>query len=119
MNGSSLSLAICSMALVGCENCVSPVESASSQKSVKTNSIAGDWPGGAPNRPQEPKLPLPYSEEHVSYHSPEADVILPASRGSFPVVLLMAGSGPIDRDGAVFSHKPFIIRDSQSLRIGR
>jgi len=217
MNRKSLTLAICSITFIGCGNYASAVDSTSSQESVKTSSIVGDWSGvldvgiakvtlvlhiqqnldgalsatvdtleqkvngtlidlvtfddrslrfeikaafakfegllikneseisgqwtqagqsfplafergiksvEAPNRPQEPKLPLPYTEEHISYNNPEADVTLsgtltlPPSKGPFPVVLLIAGSGPIDRDETVFGHKPFLVLADYLTRQG-
>lgn len=113
MNKKILSLAICSMALVGCENSSNTVEFERGKKSAET-----------PNRPQEPKLPLPYIEEHISYKNLEADVTLsgtltlPTSQGPFPVVLLIAGSGPNDRDETVFGHKPFLVLSDHLTRQG-
>ncbi len=78
----------------------------------------------APNRPQEPKLPFPYTEEHISYNNPEAGVTLsgtltlPTAKGPFPVVLLIAGSGRIDRDETVFGHKPFLVLADYLTRQG-
>jgi pimeloyl-ACP methyl ester carboxylesterase len=78
----------------------------------------------APNRPQEPKLPLPYTEEPISYDNLGAGVTLsgtltlPPSKGPFPVVLLIAGSGPIDRDETVFGHKPFLVLADYLTRQG-
>lgn len=77
-----------------------------------------------PNRPQEPKLPFPYTEEHISYDNLKAGVTLsgtltlPTSKGPFPVVLLIAGSGPIDRDETVFGHKPFLVLADYLTRQG-
>ncbi|MBA3603173.1 MAG: hypothetical protein H0W50_05930, partial [Parachlamydiaceae bacterium] len=53
----------------------------------------------APNRPQEPKLPYPYTEEHISFENPEVGITLsgtltlPASEIQPPVVLLIASAG--------------------------
>ncbi len=67
------------------------------------------------NRPQEPKPPFPYLTEEVAYENPRAKVTLagtlsiPKGEGPFPAILLVAGSGPMDRDEAIFSHKPFLV----------
>lgn len=77
-----------------------------------------------PNRPQEPKRPLPYTEEYISFNNSEAGVTLsgtltlPSSLGHFPVVLLITGSGPIDRDESVFGHKPFLVLADYLTRRG-
>lgn len=69
----------------------------------------------APNRPQTPRPPFPYDEEEVVYPNPEAGITLagtltlPHTPGPHPVVLLITGSGPQDRDETVFDHKPFLI----------
>lgn len=66
-------------------------------------------------RPQEPTGILPYYEEEVRYSNLAADVILagtltlPKSDKPCPAVLLIAGSGPIDRNETVFGHKPFLV----------
>jgi fermentation-respiration switch protein FrsA (DUF1100 family) len=64
-------------------------------------------------RPQEPKPPYPYLEEEVAYENKKAGVKLagtltrPRGQGPFAVALLITGSGPQDRDEAIFGHKPF------------
>lgn len=64
-------------------------------------------------RPQEPKAPFSYLVEEVSYENPSAGITisgtltLPKSQGPFAAVLLIAGSGPFDRDESIFGHKPF------------
>ncbi len=108
MNREILTLAICSIASVACGNC---------SNTVKSDKVSL-------NRPQEPKRPFPYTEEHVSYDNHEAGVTLsgtltlPTSEGPFPVVLLIAGSGPIDRDETVFDHKPFLVLADYLTRQG-
>jgi len=78
----------------------------------------------APNRPQEPKPPFPYIEEEVFYHNHKTGVTLsgtltlPTSKGPLPVVLLIAGSGPIDRDETVYGHKPFLVLADYLTRRG-
>jgi fermentation-respiration switch protein FrsA (DUF1100 family) len=75
-------------------------------------------------RPQEPKGPFPYHEEDVEYANPKDHVKLagtltfPKSQGPFPAVLLIAGSGPQDRNGTVFGHKPFWVLADHLTRKG-
>jgi len=76
------------------------------------------------NRPQTPKKPYPYREEEVTYKNASADVsvgatlTLPEGKGPFPAVLLLAGSGPHDRDEAVLGHKPFLVLADHLTRHG-
>ncbi|MBS0652525.1 MAG: alpha/beta fold hydrolase [Verrucomicrobia bacterium] len=66
-----------------------------------------------PLRPQEPKNAISYDVVEVKYSNLTANVTLagtltlPRSEKPSPAVLLIAGSGPIDRDETVFGHKPF------------
>lgn len=66
-------------------------------------------------RPQEPKGAVPYYEEEVKYSNLTAGVTLagtltlPRSGKPSPAVLLIAGSGPCDRDETAFGHKPFLV----------
>jgi hypothetical protein len=59
--------------------------------------------------------PYPYREEEVAYKNPAANielaatVTIPEGKGPFPAVLLMAGSGPHDRDETHMGHKPFLV----------
>ncbi len=64
---------------------------------------------------QEPKAPLPYTAEDVTYRNPEApDVTLagtftkPRTEGQVAAVLLISGAGPQDRDETIAGHKPFL-----------
>ncbi len=68
------------------------------------------------NRPQEPLQPYPYTTEEVSFKN--GDVILsgtltyPAHHQAgkrVPVVLMITGSGPQNRDEELFNHKPFLV----------
>jgi pimeloyl-ACP methyl ester carboxylesterase len=67
------------------------------------------------NRPQTPVKPYPYTEEEVTFANPKANISLagtlttPRSAGPHPVVLLIAGSGPHDRDEAIAGQHPFLI----------
>ena len=103
------------------------------------NTIEGNWiqGGSTPlvmkrvdkipelNRPQTPKKPYPYTEEDVVYPNPAAKDVriagtltLPQGKGPFPAVLLIAGSGPSDRDEAVLGHKPFLVLADHLTRRG-
>lgn len=66
-------------------------------------------------RPQEPLKPYPYYEEDVVFENTEAKIelagtlTLPNKSGKFPVVILISGSGPQDRDESFMGHKPFLV----------
>jgi pimeloyl-ACP methyl ester carboxylesterase len=78
----------------------------------------------APKRPQEPKPPYPYASEDVTYSNPAAGVTLagtltlPAGDGPHPVVLLISGSGPQDRDEFLMRHRPFLVLADHLTRKG-
>jgi len=75
-------------------------------------------------RPQNPVKPYPYHEEDVAYSNPAAKIQLaatltiPSGKGPFPAVLLMAGSGPHDRDESIMGHKPFLVLADYLTRKG-
>ena len=75
-------------------------------------------------RPQNPSHPYPYREEEVSYPSKAqgvtlaATLTLPEGKGPFPAVLLIAGSGPHDRDETLMAHKPFLVLADALTRKG-
>ncbi len=75
-------------------------------------------------RPQTPAKPYPYREEDVSFSNTAAGVTLagtltlPKGTGPFPVALLIAGSGPNDRDEALASHRPFLVLADHLTREG-
>jgi uncharacterized protein len=66
-------------------------------------------------RPQEPKAPFPYYTEDVQFTNTIDNVTLsgtltlPSKTGIFPVVILISGSGPQDRDESLLGHKPFLV----------
>jgi uncharacterized protein len=76
------------------------------------------------DRPQEPKPPFPYAVELVTIPNVAAHINLagtlttPEGKGPFPAVVLIAGSGPIDRDETVFGHKPFLVLADYLTRHG-
>ena len=70
------------------------------------------------NRPQNPAQPYPYQTEEVTFDNKTADVTLAGTltypvgykAGSkVPVVLMVTGSGPENRDEELFHHKPFLV----------
>jgi len=66
-------------------------------------------------RPQEPIKPYPYYSEEVTFENNKAGIILagtltlPKKDGVFPVVILISGSGPQNRDEELLGHKPFLV----------
>jgi len=76
------------------------------------------------DRPQEPKRPLPYHEEEVSFENKKAAIklagtlTLPKGNGPFPVVLLITGSGAQNRDEELLGHRPFLVLSDYLTRRG-
>lgn len=75
-------------------------------------------------RPQEPAKPYPYNTEDVTFRN-EKDALtlagtltLPKGDGPFPVVVLISGSGPQNRDEELMGHKPFLILADHLTRNG-
>lgn len=69
-------------------------------------------------RPQTPTPPFPYKIEEIAFHNKKDDIYLsgtittPDTIGTFPAVVLVAGSGANDRDETIFEHKPlWVIAD--------
>lgn len=66
-------------------------------------------------RPQEPVKPFPYYAEEVNFENKSAGIslagtlTLPKKEGVFPVVILISGSGPQNRDEELLGHKPFLV----------
>lgn len=67
------------------------------------------------SRPQTPKEPFPYHSEQVAItskdgkHTISGTFTKPFGKGLFPAIVLIAGSGPNDRDETLFNHKPFLV----------
>ncbi len=67
------------------------------------------------NRPQEPIKPYAYYSEDVIFPNKNAGIdlagtlTLPKKDGRFPVVILITGSGPQNRDEELLGHKPFLV----------
>jgi len=66
-------------------------------------------------RPQEPSKPYSYYSEDVTFENTKANIslsgtlTLPKKDGIFPVVILITGSGPQNRDEELLRHKPFLV----------
>ena len=66
-------------------------------------------------RPQEPAQPYLYYTEDVTFTNAKAQITLagtltlPKKEGKFPVVVLISGSGPQNRDEELLGHKPFLV----------
>jgi pimeloyl-ACP methyl ester carboxylesterase len=75
-------------------------------------------------RPQLPRKPYPYDEVEVVYENQRQGVklagtlTLPRSKGPFPAVLLITGSGQQDRDETLLGHKPFLVLADYLTRRG-
>lgn len=101
-------------------------------------SIKGNWIQGGgifplllensadqgPKRPQTPKAPFPYDVETVEFSNKEAGInlagtlTLPDGQQNCPAVVLISGSGPQNRDGAILKHKPFLVLADYLTRQG-
>lgn len=71
------------------------------------------------------KTPLTYTEEEVTFINDKVDIelsgtlTLPSAKvAPYPVVVLIAGSGPMDRDETVCGHKPFFVLADYLARNG-
>jgi uncharacterized protein len=75
-------------------------------------------------RPQTPMRPFPYRELEITFSNAAAGVTLagtltlPKGTGPFPSAVLIAGSGPHDRDEAIANHKPFLVLADSFTRLG-
>ena len=79
-------------------------------------------------KPQDPKLPFPYTEEEVFFFNQSANVKLagtltypklkPNYTQQFPAIVLISGSGPQNRDEELLGHKPFLVLADYFTRKG-
>lgn len=70
------------------------------------------------NRPQNPPPPYPYTTEEIEFVNDEANATLSGiitypvgyiQGKKVPVVVMVTGSGPRNRDSEIYEHKPFLI----------
>jgi len=79
---------------------------------------------GERRRPQNPVAPLPYVTQDVVFETPDPGVApvgtlsYPVSGGDFPAVVLVAGTGPHDRDGGMSLHKTMLVMADHLTRQG-
>jgi len=75
-------------------------------------------------RPQDPQKPYPYYSEEITFKNQKENITLagtltlPSKDGKFPVVVLITGSGPQNRDEELMGHKPFLILSDYLTRNG-
>jgi hypothetical protein len=75
-------------------------------------------------RSQDPAAPYPYRSEEVFIPNPKSGITLagtlawPEGPGPFPTVLLIPGSGPMNRNEEVANHRPFLVLADALARAG-
>ena len=75
-------------------------------------------------RPQHPVAPLPYVTQDIVFDTPNPGVApvgtltYPKSGGAFPAVVLVAGTGPHDRDAGMSLHKTLLVLADHLTREG-
>lgn len=75
-------------------------------------------------KPQEPVKPYPYNSEEVFFENKKDGIKMagtftyPSKKGKYPVVVLISGSGPQDRNEALMGHKPFLVLADKLTRTG-
>jgi len=107
---------------------------------LKDNSIVGTFKQGGQSfpmnlsrekiekkaivRPQEPIKPYPYYSEEITFENTKDKITLagtltlPKKEGNFPVVILITGSGPQNRDEELLGHKPFLVLSDHLTKNG-
>lgn len=75
-------------------------------------------------RPQEPLKPYSYYSEDLRFENTKDNIMLagtltlPKGDGPHPVVILISGSGPQNRDSELAGHKPFLVLADHLTRNG-
>jgi uncharacterized protein len=77
----------------------------------------------ARRRPQDPAGAVTYVQREVRFRSPDGEHLagtlhVPARGGPHPAAVLVAGSGPQDRDGSHAGHRPFAVLADHLARQG-
>ena len=82
---------------------------------IPLDMVRNDISKGLFKRPQESRPPFPYYTEEVTFINSTDNITLagtltlPAKEGKYPVVVLISGSGPQNRDEELMGHKPFLV----------
>ncbi len=77
-----------------------------------------------PKRPQTPQPPYLYNAEEVTFENKTANIKLagtlttPRTKAPFPVVVLITGSGPQNRNEELLGHHPFWVLSDHLTRAG-
>ncbi len=88
---------------------------------LKRGTVASMTP---PKRPQNPTKPYPYEEQEIEFENKAANIklagtlTLPRTKAPFPVVVLITGSGPQDRNESLLGHQPFLVLADHLTRQG-
>jgi hypothetical protein len=75
-------------------------------------------------RPQDPVAPYPYNSLDVTFANGDAGITLagtvtwPQGAGPFTTVVLIAGSGPNNRNEELMNHRPFLVLSDALTRAG-
>lgn len=75
-------------------------------------------------RPQTPVQPYPYYSEDVTFANKAANIslagtlTLPKKEGVYPVVVLITGSGPQNRNEEIAGHQPFLVLADELTKNG-
>jgi uncharacterized protein len=75
-------------------------------------------------RPQVPQPPFPYEVREVEFPAQDGTIqlkgtlTLPKQSSGYPLAILISGSGPQDRNGAIFDHQPFWVIADHLTRNG-
>jgi uncharacterized protein len=106
-----------------------------------TSEFTGVWKQGTPEfetnlklvdnseveflqRPQTPELPVPYIEKEICVENVKGKstlcgtLTIPDTVGTYPLVIMVTGSGAQDRNEEIAGHKPFLIIADYLTRSG-
>jgi pimeloyl-ACP methyl ester carboxylesterase len=75
-----------------------------------------------PPRPQTPRAPLPYGVEQVAFDNASVRLAgtrtLPRTPGPHPAIVLIPAAGEVDRGGALFGHRFYLVLADDLTRRG-